>query len=90
MRLSRREFVQQLGVLGGVGAAHVAMQALGLAPMPVPYMGPSSLPPQSGKGSKIVILGAGVEVTGVQTDKNSTGTIEIKKQNATGMNARMA
>jgi len=60
MRLTRREFVQQLGVLGGVGAAHVAMQALGLAPMPAPYTGPPSLPPQSGKGSKIVILGAGI------------------------------
>jgi hypothetical protein len=31
-----------------------------------------------------VILGGGAEVMGVQTDKNSTATFEIKKQNASG------
>ena len=46
--------------MGGVGAAHVAMEALGLAPVPVSYAGPPSLPPESGKGVKIVILGAGI------------------------------
>ena len=52
--------MRQVGILGGVGAAHVAMEALGLAPVPVSYAGPPSLPPESGKGVKIVILGAGI------------------------------
>ena len=49
-----------VGILGGVGTAHVAMEALGLAPVPLSYVGPPSLPPESGKGVKIVILGAGI------------------------------
>src|ERR1700746_1215207 len=60
MKISRREFVRRVGILGGVGAAHVAMEALGLAPVPVSYAGPPSLPPESGKGVKIVILVAGI------------------------------
>jgi monoamine oxidase len=60
MKISRREFVRQVGILGGVGAAHVAMEALGLGPVPITYAGPPSLPPESGKGVKIVILGAGI------------------------------
>src|SRR6516162_5363569 len=60
MKISRREFVRWTGILGGVGAAHVAMEALGLAPVPDSYAGPPSLPPESGKGIKIVILGAGI------------------------------
>src|SRR2546423_7704216 len=60
MKISRREFVQWAGILGGIGAAHVAMEALGLAPVPGVYAGPPSLPPESGKGVSIVILGAGI------------------------------
>ncbi len=56
MKISRREFVRRVGILGGVGAAHVAMEALGLAPVPLSYAGPPSLPLQSGHGGKIVIL----------------------------------
>ena len=52
--------MRRVGILGGVGAAHVAMEALGLAPVPISYAGPPSLPPDSGKGVKIVILGAGI------------------------------
>jgi monoamine oxidase len=60
MRISRREFVRRVGILGGVGAAHVAMEALGLAPIQMAYAGPPSLPPESGHGTKVVILGAGM------------------------------
>jgi monoamine oxidase len=60
MTISRREFVRWAGILGGVGAAHVAMEALGLAPVPGSYAGPPPLPHGSGKGVKIVILGAGI------------------------------
>jgi monoamine oxidase len=52
--------VRWAGILGGVGAAHVAMEALGLAPVPGSYAGPPLLPQGSGKGVKIVILGAGI------------------------------
>jgi len=60
MRISRREFVRRVGILGGVGAAHVAMEALGFAPVPLSYAGPPSLYPESGMGIKIAILGAGI------------------------------
>ena len=52
--------MRRVGILGGVGAAHVAMEALGLAPVPIAYAGPPSLPLESGKGIKVVILGAGI------------------------------
>ena len=60
MKISRREFVRWAGILGGVGAAHLAMEALGVAPVLVSYAGPPSLLPESGKGIEIVILGAGI------------------------------
>jgi monoamine oxidase len=60
MKMSRREFVHWVGFLGGAGAAHVAMEALGLAPVPGPYAGPPPLPQGSGNGVKIVIVGAGI------------------------------
>jgi monoamine oxidase len=52
--------MRQVGILGGVGAAHVAMEALGLAPVPVSYAARPLLQPNSGEGVKIVILGAGI------------------------------
>ena len=60
MKISRRQFVQWVGVLGGAGAAYVAMEALGFAPVPASYAGPPPLAPGSGKGVKIVVLGAGI------------------------------
>jgi monoamine oxidase len=52
--------VWRVGLLGGAGAAHVAMDALGLAPVPIAYAGAPALPRESGKGVKVVILGAGI------------------------------
>jgi monoamine oxidase len=60
MKISRREFVRWVGILGGGGAAHVAMEALGFAPTPGSYAGPPLLPHGSGEGVKIAILGAGI------------------------------
>jgi monoamine oxidase len=59
MKISRREFVWRIGILGGVGAAHVAMEALGLAPVPVSYV-PAVAAARVREGVKIVILGAGI------------------------------
>jgi monoamine oxidase len=60
MGISRRSFIQQIGLAGGMGAAYVAMQALGYAPGNAAYAGPPVLPPGSGKGVRVVVLGAGI------------------------------
>jgi monoamine oxidase len=60
MGLTRRNVLTQIGVIGGVGAVYSAMEALGLA-MPTPANAESfSLPPQSGNGRTVVVLGAGI------------------------------
>ena len=59
MLLSRRRFITQFAKLGGIGAAFLSMQALGLASavfaQPAPF-----LPEEIGKGTHVVILGAGI------------------------------
>jgi len=57
MKILRRDFVRRLGILGGVGAAHVTMEALALARAAF-YAQPPSLPAEFGKGIKVVILGS--------------------------------
>lgn len=59
MRISRRSFIEQIGRAGGVGAAYVAMQALGYVPVDRAAAAPA-LPPGSGHGIKIVVVGAGI------------------------------
>ena len=59
MVLSRRKFITQLAAIGGIGAAYLSMQALGLASTLV--AGPSPvLPAKVGRGTHVVILGAGI------------------------------
>ena len=60
MALTRRALLEQIGKAGGVGAAYMAMEALGLA---VPTRAGAEnfdLPQSSGKGRSVVILGAGI------------------------------
>jgi len=45
---------------GGVSAAYRTMEAMGLLPIPEAYAGPPTLPAGSGKGTKVIILGAGI------------------------------
>ena len=60
MPLTRRAMLEHIGRLGGVGAAYMAMEALGLA-IPTPAGAEDfELPPKSGHGKSIVILGAGI------------------------------
>ena len=59
MTLSRRQLIHQVGRAGGVAAAYRTMAAMGLLPVPA-YAGPPSLPPGSGAGRSVVILGAGI------------------------------
>jgi monoamine oxidase len=60
MTLTRRNLLTQLGAIGGAGVTYAAMEALGLA-LPTPANAEKfMLPPESGKGRSVVILGAGI------------------------------
>jgi monoamine oxidase len=58
--VSRRRFIHLVGRAGGAAAAYCTMAAMGLLPVPAAYAGPPALPPGSGKGTRVVILGAGI------------------------------
>jgi monoamine oxidase len=55
---TRREFLMRVGHAGGSGAAFLAMRGLGLAAEPLAVR--LDLPPGSGAGTKVVILGGGI------------------------------
>jgi monoamine oxidase len=60
MALTRRALLEQIGRAGGLGAAYMAMETLGLA-IPTPAGAENfALPPSSGHGRTVVILGAGI------------------------------
>ncbi|HEX6742267.1 MAG TPA: FAD-dependent oxidoreductase [Sphingomicrobium sp.] len=60
MALTRRALLEQVGAVGGAGAAYLAMEALGLA-IPTPAGAENfKLPSTSGGGRSVVILGAGI------------------------------
>ena len=60
MALTRRGVLERIAAVGGVGAAYMAMEALGLA-IPTPAGAENfALPPTSGNGRSVVILGAGI------------------------------
>jgi len=63
MRLSRREFIARIAQSGGYGAAFMAMHSLGLLgtlDAVSERRRDFPLPSQAGKGTKIIILGAGI------------------------------
>ena len=58
--LTRRNLLYRIGAIGGAGAAYMAMEAMGLA-IPTPANAENfKLPPKSGTGKSVVILGAGI------------------------------
>ena len=60
MAVSRRDVLMQVGTLGGAGAALAAMHMLGLT-FPTPAAAADfALPPHSGSGKSVVVLGAGI------------------------------
>ena len=60
MALTRRALLERVGAVGGLGAAYLTMEMLGLA-VPTPAGAETfSLPPSSGNGRSVVILGAGI------------------------------
>ncbi|HEX8526884.1 flavin monoamine oxidase family protein [Allosphingosinicella sp.] len=60
MGLTRRGFLERLGLAGGTSAVYLGMEALGLLNAPPASAEPFALPPGSGRGRKVVILGAGI------------------------------
>lgn len=60
MALTRRALLEHIGRVGGLGAAYMAMETLGLA-IPTPAGAENfALPRGSGGGRSVVILGAGI------------------------------
>ena len=60
MSLTRRSFLERLGAVGGVSAVYLGMEAMGLLNAPPASAANFALPPGSGRGRKVVILGAGI------------------------------
>ena len=60
MPLTRRTFLERLGALGGYSAVYLGMEAMGLLNTPPASAEPFALPTASGRGRKVVILGAGI------------------------------
>ena len=58
--VTRRRFLEQVGLAGGSAALYETMTALGLINLPEAWAGPPNLPQGSGKGKTVVILGAGI------------------------------
>lgn len=58
--LSRRQLIHLVGKAGGTAAAYQIMSTLGLLPMGTAYAGPPKLPPGSGAGIDVLILGASI------------------------------
>jgi monoamine oxidase len=60
MAFTRRALLEHIGRVGGLGAAYMAMETLGLA-IPTPASAENfALPKDSGSGRSVVILGAGI------------------------------
>ena len=60
MSLTRRQFLMRVGQAGGYSATFVMMQSLGLLAIPEASAESSKLRLVDGKGTKVVILGAGI------------------------------
>ena len=58
--MSKRGFLQAVGAAAGVGAVYRTMEALGLAGTGAAHAATPKLPPGSGEGRSVAILGAGI------------------------------
>jgi monoamine oxidase len=58
--LSRRRFLRLVARAGGTRALYATMAELKLLPVPAAYAGPPQLPPASGQGVRVLVLGAGI------------------------------
>jgi monoamine oxidase len=60
MAVSRRDVLMRVGAAGGAGAMLAAMNLLGLSPATPASAADFALPPASGSGKTVVVLGAGI------------------------------
>ena len=60
MGISRRAFLERVGLAGGYSALFLTMTGMGLLAAPRAYAGPPYLPAGSGKGVKVAVVGAGI------------------------------
>lgn len=60
MSVSRRDVLMRVGAAGGAGALLAAMNMLGLSPATPASAADFALPPASGNGKSVVVLGAGI------------------------------
>ena len=60
MALTRREFLMRTGSVGGYSAAFIMMQSLGLMPVGTSRASIINAAPDTGKGTRVAILGAGI------------------------------
>ena len=60
MSVTRRDFLERLGAVGGFSAAYLGMEALGLLNVPPASAEPFELPHGVGRGRKVIVLGAGI------------------------------
>lgn len=60
MGITRREFLSRVGQAGGYAATFATMQSLGLLPMKGQRPSPMPAAPGLGKGTKLLVLGAGI------------------------------
>lgn len=58
--LSRRRFLEMVGVAGGAAALYETMTALGMINVPEAWAGPPQLGAGSGAGKRVLVLGAGI------------------------------
>ena len=59
--MTRRELILRAGRAGGYSAAFVAMRSMGLLAEPDGQVSaPPDFPPDTGKGTKVVVIGAGI------------------------------
>src|SRR6476659_8657349 len=58
--VTRRRFLQGVGLAGGSAALYETMTSLGLINLPEAWAGPPQLEAGSGAGKKVIILGAGI------------------------------
>jgi monoamine oxidase len=57
---TRRRFLERVGMVGGSAALYETMTALGLINIPEAWAGPLEIPPNTGAGKTVLILGAGI------------------------------
>jgi len=83
--LTRRRFINLVGKAGGYAAIYNTMAAMGLLPVPV-YAGPPQLAPDSGRGVRVVILGAGIAglTAGYELTKAGYECIVLEARNRPG------